>query len=334
MFLSFLLAGCAGQKAAVLKPEPLPVVRASLPPREEPRSPFDRVMQIVSGDSGNLAKYFVPDEESYIVVKADIRLEDGEDFEVSYDLARAFPLENGQFRVGFTAEEKRTGERRYGYFPWTPKEDATGVLLSFDDDYEEIWGKNFDLLDRYGAKVTFFVLGEPGPFCAEALGRGHDVGYHSAHHLNLPKVSRDIFFQETLNGIEAFRTVGIPLKTFAYPYGLWDPWMLEALAPSFTIQRGYGVTYRLYDSIAIQGGYISSKAIDNILYQDDGEFDRLLSLMLRAVKFIGGDRVLPLTTHTISDTADWGIKPRRLEYVLQTIRDLGLKFYRYRDFLG
>ncbi|MDR2103191.1 MAG: polysaccharide deacetylase family protein, partial [Treponema sp.] len=225
-----------------------------------------------------------------------------------------------------------TGERRYGYVRWAPKEDAAGVLLSFDDNYEDIWEKNFDLLDRYGARVTFFVLGEPGPFCVKALNRGHDVGYHSAHHLNLPKVSRDVFFAETLAGIEAFRNSGIPLAGFAYPFGLWEPWMLEALAPSFAVQRGYGVTYRLYDRAAIREGYISSKAIDNILYQDDGEFEQLLSLMLRTVKFIGGDRVLPLTTHTISDTAEWGIKPRRLEYILKTIRDLGLKFYRYSDF--
>jgi hypothetical protein len=53
--------------------------------------------------------------------------------------------------------------------------------------------------------------------------------------------------------------------------------------------------------------------------------------MLRTVKFIGKGNILPLTTHNISDTADWGIKPRRLEYVLQTIRDLKLKFYRYGE---
>jgi peptidoglycan/xylan/chitin deacetylase (PgdA/CDA1 family) len=329
LLLPFILGSCAGQKAAV-RVEPGPEA-ASLPPGGA-LNRFDQVMLRVTRDSDGLTKYFVPDEAAYIAVNADIRFEDGEDFEVRYDLAQARPDGNGRFLVNFTVEEKKTGERRYGQFPWKPKEDAAGVLLAFDDDYEDVWKDNFDLFDRYGARVTFFILGEPCPFCAEALGRGHDVGYHSAHHLNLPKVSREVFFDETLSGIEAFRTRGIPLKSFAYPFGLWEPWMLDALAPSFGIQRGYGVTYRLYDSSAIRGGYISSKAIDNILYPDEGEFDRLMSLMLRTVKFIGGDTVLPLTTHTISDTADWGIKPRRLEFVLQTIRDLGLTFYRYGDF--
>jgi hypothetical protein len=53
--------------------------------------------------------------------------------------------------------------------------------------------------------------------------------------------------------------------------------------------------------------------------------------MFRTLKFIGGDRILPITTHDISDNADWGIKPRRLEFLLENARALKLKFYRYGD---
>jgi peptidoglycan/xylan/chitin deacetylase (PgdA/CDA1 family) len=266
-----------------------------------------------------------------MAVQADILFGDKEDefFQVRYDLAGAVPQEAGPFLVDFTVDAR--GEQRKGRLRWTPAEGIAGVLLSLDDDYEDVWKENFDLFDRYDAKITFFVLGQPGPFCAEALGRGHDVGYHSAHHLNLPRVSPEVFFEETLAGIDAFRAAGIPLSAFAYPFGLWEPWMLQALAPHFRIQRGYGVSYHLYDKTAIKEGYVSSTAIDNILYQDEEEFDRQITLMLRTVKFIDRDNILPLTTHTISGAADWGISPRRLEYVLQTIRDLKLKFYRYGD---
>lgn len=101
---------------------------------------------------------------------------------------------------------------------------------------------------------------------------------------------------------------------------------------TFGILRGYGTTFRIYTEDAIRAGYISSRAIDNTVIKDDEDFDRYVTLMFRTLKFLGGDSILPLTTHDISETAAWGIAPRRLEYTLKTARDLNLKFYRYSDF--
>jgi hypothetical protein len=106
--------------------------------------------------------------------------------------------------------------------------------------------------------------------------------------------------------------------------------MNEALGGSFSILRGFGVTYRIYNADTIRTGYISSKSIDNIQYKTDAEFKARISAMLRVVKFTGG--ILPLTTHTIAAGADWGISPERLEYLLKTATELKLKFYRYSDF--
>jgi hypothetical protein len=90
----------------------------------------------------------------------------------------------------------------------------------------------------------------------------------------------------------------------------------------------------LYDKAQISGGYTSSKALDNLLFKTDEDFSATTKIMLRAVKFIGGDLVLPLTTHDISDTATWGIKPQRLQYLLQTANDLQLIFYTYKELAG
>jgi hypothetical protein len=110
--------------------------------------------------------------------------------------------------------------------------------------------------------------------------------------------------------------------------------MNELLSNSFRILRGYGVTFRVYTEDAIRAGYISSRAIDNTVIKDDEIFNRYVALMFRTVKFLGKESILPLTTHDISDTAAWGITPRRLEYTLKTARDLNLKFYRYSDFVN
>jgi peptidoglycan/xylan/chitin deacetylase (PgdA/CDA1 family) len=209
-------------------------------------------------------------------------------------------------------------------------EDVSGLLLAFDDDYAAVWEKYFDLLDRYGARVTFFIQGDYSPFCAAAVNRGHEIGYHTKSHPNLLKVPRQVFFEETLGAAESFRRRGLPLKSFAYPYGFSEPWMDETLGENYSIRRGFGATcliYRIYD---IRSGYISSKSIDNIQYKTDAEFKADINAMLMTVQSDGG--ILPLTTHTIAAEADWGISPDRLEYLLKTAAELGLKFYRYGDF--
>jgi hypothetical protein len=139
-----------------------------------------------------------------------------------------------------------------------------------------------------------------------------------------------VFLEETLGGAESFRQQGVPLKAFAYPYGYSEPWMDEVLWENFSILRGFGVTFRVYNAAAIKAGYISSKSIDNNQYENDAEFEADISDMLASIKLSGG--VLPLTTHTIAADAAWGISPDRLEYLLKTAVEMGLKFYRYGDF--
>jgi hypothetical protein len=336
------LAACASRPAPRLEepvheapPENLPKDR---PFFEEISSAMDRVVQRVKGNGGDIKKYFLLDGDYHIIVKADIPgpgsdgNRDGIEFEVVYDLENALPLDGFRLGIGFWVEEKSTGARREDKLIWNIGEDAAGILLAFDDNYEASWENYFDLFDRYGARVTFFIQGEPGPFCAEALRRGHDIGFHTLHHPDLRRVSREVFLAETLSPVDAFRQSGVDLSSFAYPFGFSEPWMQEILSGSFGILRGYGTTFRVYNEEAVRAGVISSRAIDNTIIKGDELFDRYVALMFRTLKFLGGDGILPLTTHDISETAPWGISPRRLEYTLKTARDLNLKFYRYRDF--
>lgn len=304
-------------------------------------SPIERIVLRVKQNSPEISKQVVLEQDSSLTVKANLTEDldhpgEIEDFEVIYDLKHAVPLDppgkSPGFWVSFSVKSLETGDLRQDRLQWVIQEDAGGILLAFDDDYQEVWESNFERFDRYGAKVTFFVKGKPDSFCRRALNHGHDLGYHTLNHLNLLQVSPEVFLQETLSPLEDFRRAGIPLHAFAYPFGFSEPWMHEELCRFFKIQRGYGVRFRVYDRESIGEGYISSTAIDNILYKQDEDFELRIQTMLRTVKFIGPGRILPLTTHTISDTADWGIKPRRLDYLLQTAKDLKLHFYRYQDF--
>ncbi|MDR0387587.1 MAG: polysaccharide deacetylase family protein [Treponema sp.] len=331
LLVSVVFFSCAGSRGMVRRnTSDILKDKTAIPPA------IDRVVELVGSDSEKIRKYFVTDEQGLISVRADIWEGDAE-FEVRYDLEGPEDSKNQadreSLRVEFSVEDKQTGETREGSFLWPLREDAAGLLLAFDDDFRPAWEEHFDTLDAYGARVTYFVQGELSDFCFRALNRGHDIGYHTIHHLNLPKVSEEEFYQETTSGIGAFRHAGIPLKTFAYPFGLSEPWMREALAGTFAIQRGFGATFRVYTTEAVREGYIVARSIDNILFKEEEAFEAVITGMFRTLKFIGGERVLPVTTHDISDTAQWGIKPRRLEYLLETARSLKLKFYRYSDFV-
>ncbi|MDR0643538.1 MAG: polysaccharide deacetylase family protein [Treponema sp.] len=298
--------------------------------KEKPGPPEKTLMQqaLETAQQDKTKKYFVAEKDN-ITVKADIDVENRR-FTAIYDVAHAeVDLRHAILHVSFSIEDEETHETRTGVLKAEGAPDA-GILLAFDDDYHENWERNFGLFDRFGARVTFFVQGKPLGFCKLALEWGHDVGYHTMHHLNLPRVPKTKFLEECTAEIGVFRDAGIPLNSFAYPFGLYEPWMSDILLTHFNILRGYGVTFHIYDRDTIRG-FIASKAIDNTLYKNDSEFKALTLLMLRTVKLTGG--VLPLTTHDISTQADWGIKPERLEFLLKTAADLKLKFYVYKDFL-
>jgi hypothetical protein len=285
----------------------------------------------VKQNGGDIKKYFIQDENSNIIVKAGFA--GAPDYEVVYDLEDARREKNsplpGGLRVNFTVTHTPSLLSRKDSFVWYPGQGG-GLLLSFDDNYMKTWERYFDLFERYGARVTFFIQGDFPLFCVEAVRRGHDIGYHSQHHLDLRKQSPARFNEETLLGAESFWEAGVVLSSFAYPYGFSEPWMHEALLGTYSVLRGYGVAYRLYDRDAISSAHIISKAVDNTVIKGEENFNRLVVAMFRTAGFL--DMVLPITTHDISGDALWGITPRRLEYLLKTASDLRLRFYVYRDF--
>jgi peptidoglycan/xylan/chitin deacetylase (PgdA/CDA1 family) len=333
VFPLFLLCACAirPRPAAETIKEP-PVLFLPSPEELPPplKQQFEQALEKVKQNGKDIDKYYILDK-GRIVVKAGLRVENG-DFEIIYDLENARKGGSSAYEVGFSCYDKESGLFLKDVLVWNPLASDAGLLLSFDDDYTASWERYFGLFDTYNAKVTFFIIGKTTPFCARALNRGHDVGYHGLSHKDLRRMSRFEIYREAIEPAEAFRDAGIPVSSFAYPYGFYEHWMHDALFRSFSVLRGYGVTYHLYNKAAIWHRYISSRAIDNTVIPDDKNFYRLVTLMLRTVKFVDKKMVLPLTTHDISATASWGISPRRLEYLLKTAKDLGLEFYRYSDF--
>jgi peptidoglycan/xylan/chitin deacetylase (PgdA/CDA1 family) len=329
LFPVFLLCACASRprpSAETVKEHPV-ISPEELPPPF--KQSFEQALEKIKQNGKDIDKSFILDE-GRIIVKAGLRGENG-DFEVIYDLENAKDIGDSLYEIGFSCRDTESGLLLKDTLVWNPLAAQGGLLLSFDDDYTASWERHFDLFEKYNAKVTFFIIGKANPFCAKALARGHDVGYHSLNHMDLRKMSRVEFNREAIEPVKSFRAAGFSLSSFAYPFGFYEPWMHDVLLCSFGVLRGYEVTFRLYSGAEIRRGYISSRAIDNTVIHSNDEFYRLVNLMLMTVKFIDKNLVLPLTTHDISAAA-WGISSRRLEYLLKTARDLGLVFYRYSDF--
>lgn len=94
------------------------------------------------------------------------------------------------------------------------------VYLTFDDGpVAEQTPWVLDILDRYGIKATFFMVGDnvrryPG-LMEEVRRRGHSVGNHTMHHLQGIKVSTDRYLADVA---EADALIDSPL--FRPPHGI------------------------------------------------------------------------------------------------------------------
>lgn len=119
------------------------------------------------------------------------------------------------------------------------------VYLTFDDGpipEETPWV--LDVLDRYGIKATFFMVGDnvrkhPEVF-EEVRRRGHSYGNHTMHHLQGLKESATTFFRDIT---EADRLIGSTL--FRPPHGIISPWQTKLIKRHYNIIM-YDVVTRDY----------------------------------------------------------------------------------------
>ena len=105
------------------------------------------------------------------------------------------------------------------------------LALTFDDGPNpEITPRLLDLLERYKARSTFFLIGRYIRECPELVTeiarRGHVVGNHTESHPNLLwKKSAEIRVELRLTHSVIKNVLGAPPKWFRPPFGLRNPWL-------------------------------------------------------------------------------------------------------------
>lgn len=108
------------------------------------------------------------------------------------------------------------------------------LAITFDDGPNPaITPQLLDLLDRYNAKATFFVIGRFVRECPELVketaARGHVIGNHTESHRNLFKLGpAQVTVELRLCHHAIANAIGAPAKWFRPPYGFRNPWVIPA----------------------------------------------------------------------------------------------------------
>jgi len=111
------------------------------------------------------------------------------------------------------------------------------ISLTFDDGWKSAVERARPLLEKYGMPASFYIISNRlGDEHQEymnaddlrALGaRGHEIGVHTRSHKHLPELSNEEIWTEIKGGLDDLRALGFAPRTFAYPYGDWNPYVVK-----------------------------------------------------------------------------------------------------------
>lgn len=107
------------------------------------------------------------------------------------------------------------------------------VYLTFDDGpIPEVTPAVLDLLDRYGIKATFFMVGDNArrhpELVEEVRRRGHDIGNHTMHHLQGAKVTTMRYLRDVEEADSLLHT-----GLFRPPHGWLRPRQAKAMVRKY-----------------------------------------------------------------------------------------------------
>ncbi|MDN4494813.1 polysaccharide deacetylase family protein [Ureibacillus aquaedulcis] len=109
------------------------------------------------------------------------------------------------------------------------------VALTFDDGpHRTITNEILNMLDKYDAKATFFMVGkqveENTTVAKDVLARGHEVGNHTWNHAKLTKLtSKSILSEVNSTNNMIFKATGQYPTVFRPPYGAKNKQVTELM---------------------------------------------------------------------------------------------------------
>ncbi|HET7833284.1 MAG TPA: polysaccharide deacetylase family protein [Gallionella sp.] len=147
------------------------------------------------------------------------------------------------------------------------------VALTFDDGPDpEITPKVLDLLDQYGAKASFFCIGERvaayPELAREIIRRGHSVENHTYRHANVFALFGPVVAQREIKAAQNdIQTVtGIAPLFFRAPMGFRNPFLIPLVERADLRYASW--TRRGYDTVARQPEKVLQRLLRGIAAGD------------------------------------------------------------------
>jgi peptidoglycan/xylan/chitin deacetylase (PgdA/CDA1 family) len=113
------------------------------------------------------------------------------------------------------------------------------AIISFDDGWDNQFNYAFPLLQKYGFTATFFVVTDyldhqnfmTTDQLKTMIAAGMTIGSHSRSHPALPAIGKPQRLKDEIAGSKAWleEKLGVPITTFAYPYGAHTPPVVVAV---------------------------------------------------------------------------------------------------------
>ena len=144
------------------------------------------------------------------------------------------------------------------------------VAITFDDGPSENTFKVLEVLKKYNAKATFFLVGENIKANVDKvksiIDNGHSVGNHSWSHSSLlPIRPVDVIAKELLDTNKALSDITHSENLlFRPPFGVTNPLIAKALMKTHLVSIGWSV--RSFDTLS----HISRKIIRNRVVRKAG----------------------------------------------------------------
>ena len=136
--------------------------------------------------------------------------------------------------------------RQGGQVPLRP------VIITFDDGNLDIYNTAYPILKKYGFVATFFVVSQyingAGMVSTEQLleliEAGWEIGSHSSTHKDLTEAGVDLAFEISGSRLDMQNRLGVPIHTFAYPFGKIDDRTLDmTFNADYDSAVGLGLSY-------------------------------------------------------------------------------------------
>lgn len=145
-----------------------------------------------------------------------------------------------------------TMDQLFQYLSGSGELPAKPILITFDDGYEDNYSTAWPILQKYGFEAAVFIvtnyIGGKGFMnwqqILELKRNGWDICGHTANHSYLNQTTASELTQELSSNIVLEQKLGQPVKYFAYPYGIYNAQIVQALKQqgylmAFTTERGW-----------------------------------------------------------------------------------------------